>query len=421
MFDFHVNVGETPCLVDNWMRIIFALVFVGGVDSGLVTPHDGSKDPTKYIKDYRDKIKDGRKCVTFGILGDDADVAGREYFRVPYSAKYLFGFDVVVHSMECLIHFHFPPFDGAFVGYSKQKLPVNVGDCLDVAEDEMPNVKGVKIDPHAEGYATVQCEFRQNNGQNKPLGEYTFRWHEISLKPIKKLGSDDAIATGTDEDSGHRANKLCASFYLRRKYTRDLIINQFPKKYRDEIKGGRKCETFGISALPGVDDDAEFREYFRCPAKIGGGGGSDVVVHSMMCLFQFHFSLSDGGSLHSSIPVLPVNKGDCLEVGARKKNNVWMGNFDMDENHIVTVKCWFEQKVLGEYRFKWDDVTLVEFEYHMGQFIGPKGVQINYSPSKGNRLCASFHDKWKETRDLLNVPTGTETNSRLNPVDAKEE
>ncbi len=60
-----VNVGETPCLVDNWMRIIFALVFVGGVDSATITSLDVSGAPiptTKYIKDHRDQIRGGRAC-----------------------------------------------------------------------------------------------------------------------------------------------------------------------------------------------------------------------------------------------------------------------------------------------------------------------------------------------------------------------
>jgi hypothetical protein len=53
--------------------------------------------------------KDGRQgCEhfdTFALNGDEDDAHGREYFRCPAEEG---GSDVVVHSDDCLLQFHYP-------------------------------------------------------------------------------------------------------------------------------------------------------------------------------------------------------------------------------------------------------------------------------------------------------------------------
>jgi hypothetical protein len=195
-----VNVGETRCLVDNWMRKIFALVFVGGVDSAM-KPDNGW---TGYIEKYRNEINDKGNCEDFAIdLRGHQDAKGRKYFRCPVNGG---GFDVVVLSDDCLFQFRFWSRAENSVHSSKPKLPLRLATCLTEKKHAINGVKAEKIDLD-NGYATLTCE--QERFHHWLLGKYTFKLNGVSTSV-----------------SNDKANLLCASFYNMRELTKNVLRAQ---------------------------------------------------------------------------------------------------------------------------------------------------------------------------------------------------
>jgi hypothetical protein len=218
-----VNVGETPCLVDNWMRIIFALVFVGGVDSAL-GPLGDLKATTEFPEDYWNEIKRGRTCEEYpfdyefdGWIRSEY-ASDHKYFRCRANAREERSDVVVMYSNQCLFQFHFTSSDGKFVETPKWNPPEDAVVCLDLKDFEATAVNAGPVSLDANRIATVKCLF-----DKKLLGEYKFKWggnsDKISHKQTENRDTRSSIAQAigigaqdTDKYSVERANKLCDSF-----------------------------------------------------------------------------------------------------------------------------------------------------------------------------------------------------------------
>jgi len=403
------------------MRIIFALVFVGGVDSATVTSRDGTKDPTENIIAYRDKIRGGRQgCVDFEIVNNNE---GRKYFQCPFLS------DVVVHSNECLFFFRFSTWEQKWSYSINAELPVDVGDCLEVAKNENKDVKAVLVSLDANRIATVQCWL-----DKEALGEYTFMWRDGGVSGFFQGFTDGILYKTTSGEKPHEpysvkwANKVCASFKDRWKATQDLlnkateansrvslyignVMTNSIIAYRDKIRGGRQgCVDFEIV------NNNEGRKYFHCPS--ASPDVEHVVVHSNDCLSQFRFSSGIWTSARNLM--LPFEFGTCLNVAEEENEDVKAGLVSLEANRIATVKCssvrnsdrqTSTKEVVGEYgeyRFNWDRI------YHdkrnvkhsdKNQIVQTSGQGATeteeYSAVWANKLCASFALRWTETQRLL--------------------
>jgi len=218
-----------------------------------------TKAETNKIIAYRDKIRGGRQgCEDIAIAGNKA---GRKYFQCPFLS------DVVVHSNECLFYFRFSTWEQKWSYSIYAELPVDVGDCLKVAKNENKDVKAGLVSLDADRIATVKCSIVKNSdrqtskvnillsgmqriastffkskikNQKEVLGEYgeyRFNWDgiydEISTKRNVKHSDKNQIvqtigqgAKQTDKYSVVWANKLCASFALRWKSTKDQLTSR---------------------------------------------------------------------------------------------------------------------------------------------------------------------------------------------------